>query len=219
MDKKTLVKKIHPWRNCIATLLTIALIASCIMLLSRSRSAISRAAIRSSEIFRRYNFTPPSREYTLLETGENFHEDFNRTYSSLYGESSSRFNLNDKISLGDGDVIGIHSGGRRHSPEGSPEKGQDDRRWVDARIALGGNSKVKVYGAGGVGLQTGQSDNEQDHPSISSESLSVGGGFGFSYRLNDNAELLFDYRHSSPLNSDSSYRQADSAGFTLHISF
>lgn len=218
MGKRSLNQRLHPWRNCIAVLLTVILIASCVVLLSRSRNAMSRAAILSSEIFRRYDSVYSPREYTLPAIDEDFHKEFNRTYSSLYGESS-RFDLNEKISLGDGDIIGIHSGGRTRSPEGLAEKGQDARRWFDAHVELGGNDRIKFYGAGGVGFQTGQNNDMRTRTSISSESLSVGGGFGFSYRLSEKTELLFDYRHSSPLNSDSSYHQGDSAGFTLHFSF
>ena len=219
MDKKSLMRKLHPWRNCIATLLTILLVAACVILLSRSRNAMSLSAIRSSDIFRRYNFTYPDYEYNLPLIDEEFHRDFNQTYGSLYGESS-RFNLGEKISLGDGDIVGIHSGGRSRNSEGFATKGSDERRWVDARIALSRNPRVNFYGAGSVGIQTrGNGDNAEQRPSVSSDSLSVGGGFGFSYRLGENTELLFDYRQSTPLDENSPYPKSDSAGFSLRFSF
>ncbi len=216
MRRKTLGKKIHPWRNCLAALFTCMLIASCMALLSRSRNAISLNAIRSSEIFRRYNFVPDPENYPKL-SAINFHEDFNRTYGALYGESAQT-HAEQRFSLGDGDIVGIHSGGRSRSPEGLAEKGSDERRWLDAKVKLKENSRIRLYGAGGVGMQFGDG-SPSGGPSLSTDSLSVGGGFGFSYRLNENAELIFDYRHSKPLDPDSSYRQADSAGFTLRFSF
>lgn len=216
MDKKTLSKKMHPWRNCLAALFTCILIGTCIALLPRSRNAISLNAIRSSEIFRRYSVVPDSENYPKL-SGINFHEDFNRTYGALYSESAQTHS-EQRFSLGDGDIVGIHSGGRSRSPEGAAEKGSDERRWLDAKVKLKENSRIRLYGAGGVGMQFGD-DDPSGHPSFSTDSLSVGGGFGFSYRINEKAELIFDYRHSKPLDPDSSYRQADSAGFTLRFSF
>lgn len=218
MRKGTFRKKIYPWRNFIAAVFTIALVGSCIVLLSRSRSPISRAAILSSEIFRRYNSVSPDKEYASFISEKHFREAFDQTYSSLYGEFP-RFNLNQKISLGDGDIIGIHTGGRPRSPEGFPEKGSDARRWIDARVSLTENPRINIYGAGGVGIQTGIESATDSNAPHTSESLSVGGGFGFSYRINSNAELFFDYRHLSPIMSDSSYPQADSAGISLKLSF
>ena len=216
MDKKTLSKKMHPWRNCLAALFTCMLIGACIALLSRSRNAISINAIRSSEIFRRYNSMPAPEKYPLPHNSD-FYEDFNRTYGALYSEPEQT-HTEQRFSLGDGDIVGIHSGGRSRSPEGLAEKGSDERRWLDAKVKLKENSRIRLYGAGGVGMQFGDS-NPSGHPSFSTDSLSVGGGFGFSYRINEKAELIFDYRHSKPLDPDSSYRQADSAGFTLRFSF
>lgn len=217
MNKYSLSKKIYPWRNCIAALFTFALVAACVILLLRSRQAMSRKAIFSSEIFKRYNSAYPDQEYVQLAENYDFYKDFNLTYSGLYGESK-RFNLNEKISLGDGDIIGLHTGGRSRNPDASGRR-KDERRWVDARIMLSEDSRINLYGAGGVGLKTGSEDNTRENSPSAAETLSVGGGFGFSYRLNPQAELLFDYRHSSPLNSDSSYHQSDSAGITLRLTF
>lgn len=219
MDKKTFLRKIHPWRNCIAAFFSLALIAACVLLLARSRYNLSRNAIRSSEIFRRYGLMYPEREYDVSPLYESdFHEDFKRIYAGLYGETP-RLDSESRFSFGDGDIVGVHSGGRSRNPEGYTEKGADARRWVDARLELGGNSRIRLYGAGSVGLQTGNDGESENRPSVSSEKLSVGGGFGFSYRVGENTELLFDYRHSTPLNSDSAYRQADAAGITLRFSF
>lgn len=210
-------KKIYPWRNVIALLFTIALVASCLALLSRSDYRISQQAIRKSEIFRRYADAFPPEEAQLLAL-QIFNTGFNRVYASLYAQNNSESGSRLGVRFGDGDIIGVHSGGRSRAPDGSGIKGRDNRRWFDAKFPLTQSRRLNLYGATGIGLGD-KSPDANDENTLLRERLSVGGGFGFSYRLNENAELLFDYRHSRPLDDTSLYNQSDAAGFTLHFSF
>lgn len=187
------------------------------MLISRGEYKLSPKAIRSSELFRRY--AGPFYERTDDEFSvAAFHSDFEKIYGALYFNAQSAASFENALQFENGDIIGIHSGGRHRAPDGSPIKGSDTRRWLDAKIPLGNNPRLNFYGATGVGLGNGVAD-EVATTTLSREQLSVGGGFGFSYRLGENAELLFDYRHSRPLDSDSVYTPGNAAGFTIHLSF
>lgn len=215
--KSEFYKKIYPWRNLLALIFTVALVAACLILLSRPEYKMSRQTIRESEIFRRYAGAFPTEAEELLSL-RIFNADFDRVYASLYAPDRTEPDNRLRIQFGDGDIVGIHTGGRSRAPDGSGIKGRDNRRWLDAKFPLTRSRRLSLYGATGVGLGDKVSDAKTE-TSLSRERLSVGGGFGFSYRLSENAELIFDYRHSRPLDASSLYRQGDAAGFTLHFSF
>lgn len=210
-------KKIYPWRNLLALFFTVSLVAACLVLISRSDYRISQQAIRKSEIFRRYAETFPPEEEQLLAL-QIFNSDFERVYSSLYVPNQPTTDNHLGVRFGDGDIVGVHTGGRSRAPDGSGIKGRDNRRWFDAKFPLTQSQRLSLYGATGIGLGDKSPDTKTE-TSLSREHLSVGGGFGFSYRLSNNIELLFDYRHSRPLDTSSLYHQGDAAGFTLHFSF
>lgn len=215
--KSKLRKKYYPWRNLVAALLTLALTWACIVLVSRSEYKLSPKAIQSSDLFRRYATQSPSYEENILAL-ETFHSDFERTRAALYPTSFGTTNTPSVLQFGNGDIIGVHSGGRPRAPDGSGTKGSDTRRWFDAKFPLNQSRRLNFYGATGVGIGN-NSEDEEAATELSREQLSVGGGFGFSYRLGENVELQFDYRHSRPLDSSSNYDPGNAAGFTVHLSF
>lgn len=223
-------KKYFPWRNVVAALVTLALISAMLtglFALRRAGGNVSEEAIRrmrlEEAIFRRYgmrNDVPAAPDDGGALAREKFLRRFNDAYGALYGNADTASALADSpLFFGDGDVVGLHSGGRLRDPEGAAEKGADDRRWFDAKLALNGSSSpFRFYGAGIVGLAPRRPPTEETEASLR-ENLSLGGGFGFSWKLGENAELYFDYRHARPLDPASGYEQSDAAGFSLRLQF
>ena len=116
-----------------------------------------------------------------------------------------------------GDIIGLNAGGREFHPDGSTVYGEDSRAWFDARFPLLDSSALSLYGAGTIGFDTARIGTAQD--AFSRENISLGGGFGISLRISENAEILFDYRLSRPLDSESLFDTNNAAGFSLKLSF
>lgn len=223
-------KKYFPWRNVVAALVTLALISATLaglFALGRARGKVSaetaRRAFLEDAILRRYGMgddVPAAPDDGGALAREKFLRRFDDAYGALYGNAGATSALADSpLFFGDGDVVGLHSGGRLRDPEGAAEKGADARRWFDAKLALNGSaSPFRLYGAGLVGVDPRRFSTEESDASLR-EDLSLGGGFGFSWRLGDNAELYFDYRHARPLDPASTYDKSDAAGISLRLQF
>ncbi|MGN0835424.1 MAG: hypothetical protein ACI4QA_06335 [Candidatus Spyradosoma sp.] len=223
-------KKYFPWRNVVAALVTVALISATLaglFALGRAREKASaetaRRTLLENAILRRYGMYgdfPDAPDDGGALAREKFLRRFDDAYGALYGNAGATSVLaNSPLFFGDGDVVGLHSGGRLRDPEGAAEKGADDRRWFDAKLALNGSeSPFRLYGAGLVGVAPRRFPAEGTDASLR-EDLSLGGGFGFSWRFGDNAELYFDYRHSRPLDPASAYERSNAAGISLHLQF
>lgn len=121
-----------------------------------------------------------------------------------------------QIRFENGDVVERYSGQELQSAATS-QKAEDNRIWLDMRMPLESTSRFKLYGISTVNLGDTDAKTLEDY----TQNYGIGGGIGVTYKISENAELNFDFRHTKTLRNEGNENDPNtsSAGISLKLEF